>query len=97
MKAFTFILIFFFFIHSVKAQHPVMIIPTAHTGLINGLDISHNGKYIATCAVDYSMKLWDYRTKKELDVLKEYLGSVYAVRPSPDDSLLLSGSNDTVD
>ncbi|MDZ4796474.1 MAG: WD40 repeat domain-containing protein, partial [Bacteroidota bacterium] len=95
MKAFSVVLIFLFFFLCIKAQQPVLKIPTAHTGLINGFDISHNGKYIATCAVDYSIKLWDYKTKKELNILKGHTASVNAVCFSPDDSLLLSGSNDT--
>ena len=90
--ALFFCLLFFNVCHS---QQPILKIPTAHTAEIIGFDVSHNGKYIATCATDNSIKLWDYRTKKEVNILKGHKGSVNAVCFSPDDSLLLSGSNDT--
>ena len=85
----------FFILNVLIAQPPVLKIPTAHTAWITGFDVSHNGKYVATASVDFTIKIWDYRTKKELNVLTGHTGSVNAVRFSPDDSLIISGSNDT--
>ncbi|HQV54240.1 MAG TPA: caspase family protein [Chitinophagaceae bacterium] len=94
MKALINILIILIIYSDAKAQQPVLKIPTTHTALINGFDVSHNGKFIATCATDFSIKLWDYRTKKELNIFNGHRGSVNAIRFSPNDSLLISGSND---
>ncbi len=85
----------FFILNVLIAQPPVLKTPTAHTAWITGFDVSHNGKYVATASVDFTIKIWDYRTKKELNVLTGHTGSVNAVRFSPDDSLIISGSNDT--
>jgi WD40 repeat protein len=76
------------------AQQPVLKLPTAHTAWITGFAVSNNGKYIATSSVDFTIKIWDYRTRKELRVLKGHEGSVNTVCFSPDDKLLLSGGND---
>ncbi len=95
MKTLIAAIFFFFSFFPVLAQQPVLKMPTAHTGMINGFDVSHNGKYIVTGSVDFSIKLWDYRTKKELKVFTGHTGSVNTVCFSPNDSLLLSGSNDT--
>ncbi|MBK8309657.1 MAG: hypothetical protein IPL04_00965 [Chitinophagaceae bacterium] len=94
MKALINILIILIIYSDAKAQQPVLKIPTTHTALINGFDVSHNGKFIATCATDFSIKLWDYRTKKELNIFNGHRGSVNAIRFSHNDSLLISGSND---
>ena len=84
-----------FFSSQVFGQQPVLKIPTAHTAWITAFDVSHNGKYIATGSVDFTVKIWDYRTKKELKVLRGHKGSVNAVCFSPNDSLVASAGNDT--
>ena len=84
-----------FFSSQVFGQQPVLKIPTAHTAWITAFDVSHNGKYIATGSVDFTVKIWDYRTRKELKVLRGHKGSVNAVCFSPNDSLVASAGNDT--
>jgi WD40 repeat protein len=77
------------------AQAPVLKLPTAHTAWINNFALSHNGKWIATCSYDNTIKIWDHRTGRELKVLTGHKAAVNAIRFSPNDSLLLSGSADT--
>ena len=93
MKIILIITVYLLALNTSYAQQPVLKMPTAHTGMINGFDVSHNGKFIATASVDFSIKLWDYSTKKELKVFNGHTGSVNAICFSPNDSFLLSGSN----
>ncbi len=95
MKGFFLIVFFSLLSSSINAQQTTLKIPTAHTAWIENFAVSHNGKYVATCSVDFTIKLWDYRTKKELRVYKGHKGSVNAIGFSPNDSLLVSGSTDT--
>jgi WD40 repeat protein len=91
MKTNVLVALLLLFFQSINAQDLTLKIPTAHTAWINSFDISHNGKYVATCAYDNSIKIWDYYTKKELRLLNGHQDIVNTVRFSPNDSLLASG------
>ncbi|WP_158512994.1 WD40 repeat domain-containing protein [Flavisolibacter tropicus] len=91
MKTNVLAVVLLLFFQSINAQDLTLKIPTAHTAWITGFDISHNGKYVATCAYDNSIKIWDYHTKKELRLLNGHEDIVNTVRFSPNDSLLASG------
>src|SRR5262249_12860650 len=55
---------------------------------------SPNGRQIATASLDYSIKLWDASTYKELKTFTGHTDFVYSVVFSPDGKRLLSGSYD---
>ena len=74
-----------------------------HTKLVNHVQFSPNGYWLASCSFDHSVKLWDGRTGRFICTLGEGRGKntgrhvkeVYRIAWSPDSRQLLSGSADT--
>ncbi len=93
MKFFILFVSFYVLASFTYAQQPILKIPTAHTAWIVNFAVSHNGNYIATCSLDFTIKLWDYRTKKELRVFTGHTSGISAISFSPDDSLLVSAGS----
>ena len=65
-----------------------------HDNAITSLDISQNGRLIATGSLDRTVRLWDARTGNVTRTLRGHGGEVYAVAFSPDNSRLASSSYD---
>ncbi|MVM34153.1 TIR domain-containing protein [Spirosoma sp. HMF4905] len=62
---------------------------------VNYLDISPNGRLLATCGADTVIKLWDISTYKLITTLpKIHRAGIACVRFSPDGKLLASGGSD---
>ena len=67
----------------------------AHEGSVNSLDMSYDGKYLASCSADNTIKLWDI--KKNFNLLNKFEGhkfSVNSISFSKDSRFLLSASSD---
>jgi tetratricopeptide (TPR) repeat protein len=65
-----------------------------HTGRVNGLSFSPDGRHLATGSADRTIKVWDAATGKEFANLRGHTDSVSAVDYSPDGTRLVSSSAD---
>jgi RNA polymerase sigma factor (sigma-70 family) len=66
----------------------------AHSGPINGMAYSRDGRLLATASDDKSIRLWNPQTGRELRRLSGHRGEVHAVAFSSDGNLLASGGAD---
>jgi WD40 repeat protein len=65
-----------------------------HADTILDIAFSAEGKTLASCSYDRTVKLWDVATGKALQTLKEHSDAVYAVAFHKDGALLASGGAD---
>ena len=66
----------------------------AHFNTIRGVAIAPDGKTVATASYDETIKLWNLKTGKELQMLTGHSRDVECVAISPDGQILASGSDD---
>lgn len=66
----------------------------AHTDIVNSVDFSSDGRYLASAGFDNTVRLWDVQTGEELRLFNRHAARVYAVEFTPDDKLILSASED---
>ena len=66
----------------------------SHTGFVNSLAWSPDGKRLATAGVDKMAKVWDAASGRELLTLRGHTKSVLSVAWSPDGKRLATGSDD---
>ncbi len=65
-----------------------------HTGFVNSVAISRDGKRIVSGSADNTLKVWDAATGREIHTLKGHTKPVLCVAFSPDDKRIVSGSQD---
>jgi eukaryotic-like serine/threonine-protein kinase len=65
-----------------------------HAGAIHGADFSPDGRHLATCSADKTVKVWDAGTGKELLTLRGHTAPVLALAFSPDGTRLASGGTE---
>ena len=65
-----------------------------HTGWVNGVSFSPDGKTIATGSNDRIVRLWDVETQIEIGTLEGHTAAIKSVSFSPDGGTLASGSSD---
>jgi len=72
--------------------------PTAelkgHGSQVYGVAFSPDGKQLASCSADKTVRLWDLATSKEIRKLPEQGGPVYSLAFSSDGQTLLTGGAD---
>ena len=68
---------------------------TGHQKLIFSLNFSPDGRWLASCSADNSIKLWDGVTGKFVHTYRGHVAPVYHITWSADSRLLISGSRDT--
>jgi WD40 repeat protein len=68
-----------------------------HTGEINGVDISPDGRYLATGSGDKTARLWDLDTGVEMRTFTGHTGGVGQVRFSPNGKYLATTSEDATE
>ncbi|MBZ0309777.1 MAG: WD40 repeat domain-containing protein, partial [Anaerolineae bacterium] len=65
-----------------------------HTGPVNSIAFSPDGRLVLTGSSDGTVRLWDVRTEKELSVFADNMGAVKSAEFSPDGGYILTlGSN----
>lgn len=73
---------------------PELVLQTGHTGSINAIALSADGRFLVSASEDGSLKLWDTATGNVLRTLQGHDKQVLAVSVSPDGSLIASGGMD---
>jgi|SRR5579872_4660521 len=64
-----------------------------HEGQVREVAFSPDGKLLASCSDDHTVKLWDVASRKELGTLAGHTAEVYALCFSPDGKTLASAGN----
>ncbi len=67
-----------------------------HSGTVNAVALSPDGKTLASAGDDPLIRLWDPSTGKSLGTLQGHTGAVRCLAFSPDGKTLASGSNDKI-
>jgi len=78
----------------VKSGEKVMTIPNAHGEVVFRAPFSPDGKYIASCSFDQTVRIWEADTGKPVDVLIGHEGNIYSVVWSPDSKHVTSAGAD---
>lgn len=68
----------------VKSRATVLDISNAHGDGVKCLSFSPNGKYLASCSFDQTVRVWDTQTGDLIDILLEHKGPLHNVAFSPD-------------
>ncbi|WP_026961914.1 WD40 repeat domain-containing protein [Alicyclobacillus herbarius] len=66
-----------------------------HDHLVNGLCLSHNGRYLASCSSDYTINVYDLLENRLVRTFRGHADDVEAVTFGLDDTVLISASRDT--
>jgi WD40 repeat protein len=77
--------------HAVMPENPDHV---EHTGIISSLAFSPDGRILATASMDYSIRLWDFESRKRLATFQGHLSEVWCLAFSPDGQTLVSGAKD---
>lgn len=84
-------LIAFLFTFQLSAQEkPELVVSSGHNQGVNCVDISSNGKFIASGASDNLVKVYNLGMQQELNTLIEFTGRVLKVKFSPDNKYIVS-------
>jgi hypothetical protein len=65
-----------------------------HTGRVNAVAISPDGRFIVSGSEDHTVKVWELESGRLLRSLEGHTGRVWAVAVSPDGRFIVSGSSD---
>ena len=68
--------------------------PQIHTSDINGLSISPDSKYLASCGDDKNIIIWDFNQRQMIGLLSGHTDPVQSVKFSKDGNKIVSSSCD---
>ncbi len=78
----------------VESGERLLSIPNAHGEVVFRAPFSPDGKYIASCSFDQTVRIWEANTGKPVDVLIGHEGGIYSVAWSPDGKHVASAGYD---
>lgn len=70
------------------------LIAACHSNWVNAVAVSPDGKKVISASLDYTAKVWDINTGKNLLTFTDHIDSVTAVALTPDGEKVISGSDD---
>ena len=74
-------------------QKPELVVQTGHTMQVYSMAFSPDGKTLASCSWDRTIKLWDVETGRQVKIFEDNAAPIYAVIFSPDGKTLASASD----
>lgn len=74
---------------------PVLIL-RGHKRGVSGVKFSPDGKRIASCSADATIKIWDAESGRLEHTLEGHMAGISCIAWSPDSTILASGSDDKV-
>ena len=81
----------------VETGETLKSIANAHGEKVSCVAFGPNGKYLASCSSDKTVRIWDTHTGRQVDILFEHKGRVLSVAFSPDGKHVASvGTDKTV-
>ncbi len=95
MKKLVFLLCTVLMAVSTSAQvQPRLVLPVGHSSLINAVTFSPDEKYLATASSDYTAKIWELSTGRELLDLRGHTGRLNDISFSNDGKYIVTASGD---
>jgi WD40 repeat protein len=91
IRLFPLTILFFSLSQFAGGQAAELNIHSGHSAWIRDFAISPDERYLATASYDYTVKLWDFRSGKELRTLRGHKDYVTSAKFSRDGNLLASG------
>lgn len=73
---------------------PELVLQTGHSKSVRAVVIGPNNLWVASGSFDNTVKIWDFKTGRELRALTGHTGAVKALGRSRDGRWLVSGGND---
>ena len=67
-----------------------------HEGAVLAIDVSSDGRMVATSSADQSVRVWDLSNRVEVTKLVRHRGAVLSVRFSQDGGRIISGGSDNL-
>lgn len=74
-------------------EKPELVLPLGHSDDVNSIAISLDGKYVVSGSDDYTIKIWDVSTGREIRTIVTK-HKITSVAFSPDGQFVISGSYD---
>src|SRR5450432_2777312 len=75
------------------ATHAPVAVLRGHTGVVNRVHFNTDGKLLASCSLDKTIRIWDTQTHEQLAMIPAG-GVMYDVAFSPDGTRLAAGCID---
>lgn len=76
----------------VESRYSTVYTLEGHNKEVYSLDVSADGKYLASAGADQIIKVWDINSKKLSATVRDYCGTITALKFSPDNSVLASAT-----